>query len=161
VYVEPAGIRKDNEIGQEVEHILSELRAKAQGGDPSFAEFLDASSYPDQVKQRAAFYVEGFNAARKEKIGIAALAQDAQASERINGDHLFSIGNGYDSLVRAMLQPIGSSPEILRLNTVVERVAWKPGGAALDVRYGHEGQRQVVRCRDAPGRPRFERCSRL
>jgi monoamine oxidase len=96
------------------------------------------------VKRRATRYVEGFNAADAGTIGIASLAQDAQAADRIDGDRSFSILNGYDSVPLALLHGIEALDDKLQLNSVVERIAWKPGEATVHVRSALNGRRETL-----------------
>ena len=63
--------------------------------DQSFREFLD--TLPDvapDLKQLATDFVEGFDAARTERISTHALAKDEEASERSEADQSFRISNG-------------------------------------------------------------------
>src|SRR5262249_52763588 len=75
---------------------------------------------------------EGFNAARKEEISVAALAKEMRASDAIDGDSSFRLLEGYDSVIRALA---GAHTDI-RLNSVVESIAWQPGECSVTVRSG-------------------------
>ena len=145
VYLEEGRIR-DSRIGDEVQQLLSDLQAREQpDNDESFADFLARSPYSDEVKRWASAYVEGFNAARKEIISAAALAQDARAAEQIDGERLFSFVNGYDSLINLLSQPIRKGT--LWLGAIVEAVEWEPAKVTLHIRAGASGQRETLRCR--------------
>jgi len=98
--------------------------------DESFVDFVAARDYSEAEKRSAAGYVEGFNAARKERIGVASLAQDARAAAKIDGDASFHVIAGYDSLVRAI------APSDVRLNAVVEAIEWRRGEVAVRVQGG-------------------------
>src|SRR5438093_347135 len=91
---------------------------------------------------RATAYVEGFNAARKEIISVASLAEDARAAEAIDGDHSFRVLAGYESVLLPLVPGTG-----LRLNSIAEAIEWKPGAAAVHVRSALDGHREVVRSR--------------
>ena len=138
---------RDDEIGGRVQQVLSDLRSEAsRSADQTFEQFLNRSTYPDNIKRWAAAYVEGFNAAPKDQIGIAALAQDAQASERIDGDRLFSMESGYDSLLSALTQQMPNLNQSLRLNTIVDHVEWKPGRVTLHTYSPASGRRDTIAC---------------
>jgi monoamine oxidase len=116
-------------------------RAAETGPDRSFQAFLDEASYPAEVKQLATSYVEGFNAARKEIVGIASLTKDAKAADEIGGDQSLRWRNGYDALLRHILTGA------VRLNSVVEHISWRPGSAEIRFRSPVTGHIQTIRCR--------------
>jgi monoamine oxidase len=94
--------------------------------EQSFQEFIEHCDCDAEVKAWATGYVEGFNAARKERISIRSLVEDARASEAIGGERAFRILNGYDRVahwLRAGLDP-GAR---LHLSTVVDSIRWSRG----------------------------------
>jgi monoamine oxidase len=112
------------------DRVLEDIqRCASEERDESFQEFLDRSNYPPRLKRRATAFVEGFNAARREVIGVASLAHDQRASDRIGGDHTFRVRKGYDALVGTLARDVE-----IRLNAVVEAIEWKPGNATLRLR---------------------------
>lgn len=121
-------------------------RVASRGKDRSFASFLKQSSRPEDAKQIAASYVEGFNAARQEIIGIASLAEDARAADEIDGDHSFRFRDGYDSVIGTLVQDIEDLPSKLKLNSIVERIEWRAGSAILHVRSAISGDVETLRC---------------
>ena len=109
--------------------VLEDLaRTVSEEHDETFQSFLDRSGYPPAQKEQAAAFVEGFNAARREVIGVAALARDQRAGDKIEGDRTFRVRGGYDTLIRALAAGVE-----VRLNSVVEVVQWKPGAATVRV----------------------------
>lgn len=116
-------------------------RVAETGPDRSFQAFLDETVYPAEVKQLATSYVEGFNAARKEIVGIASLTKDAKAADEIGGDQSLRWRNGYDALVRQILHGT------VRVNSVVEHVSWRPGSAEIRFRSALTGHAQTIQCR--------------
>lgn len=92
--------------------------------DATLQEFLDRTDINPELKTWVTSYVEGFNAARRERISVLSLLEDTEASGLIQGDRAFRIFSGYDSLVQAML-PSGRAR--LHLNAVVHEVRWRPG----------------------------------
>ena len=148
VYLRAGEINGGEEISKQVEKAVSDVRAAArQHGDESLAQFLAHGSYPDEVKEWAALYVEGFNAARRERIGTAALSEAAEASARVDGDQLFSITAGYDRIPRCMVQPVANFERIVRLGAIVDRIQWQPGKVAVHVRCASGERRETLLCR--------------
>jgi monoamine oxidase len=120
---------------EQMDEITNEMKQVAESGaDPSFFEFIQQVQQPESVKEMATSYVEGFNAAHKERISIASLAQDANAAEQIDGDRNFRIVNGYQALANFLLENSFSNSSRLLLNTVVTAVHWIRGHARIEAR---------------------------
>jgi len=109
-------------------------KAAKNGPDQSFLTFLNATSFPAEAKQLATLYVAGFNAARADEVSIASLAKDAEAADSIDGDHLFRLADGYDSIPHHLLRGVVQWEEKLRLNSVVEAITWQPRVCAVQAR---------------------------
>jgi monoamine oxidase len=117
------------------DRVLEDMQQVAeQGPDQSFADFLEQSTHPEEGKLLASAYVEGFNAARKEVIGIASLAQDSKAADEIGGDSSYRLMNGYDSVAKFLAAGVEDFHSTMRLNAVVDRVEWKAGSATVTFR---------------------------
>jgi monoamine oxidase len=110
--------------------------AAGNGPDETFASFAARAPFDEASKSAATRYVEGFNAARAEVVGIHSLAQEAKASEAIEGNRAFHLPLGYDGIAQALL-PDGAD---LRLQTVVEGVVWRSGEATVHVRSAVSGE---------------------
>ncbi len=125
-------VQRHQDAWQSVTHLMKEMREQVgRGRDESFSSFLERSDQPPAVKELSASFVEGFNAARKEIIGIASLAKDEEAAERIDGDRSFRLLNGYDSIPLHILRGIRDAQSKLRLNTVLTTVEWRAGQVNL------------------------------
>ncbi len=143
IHIENGQVRKEGDAWQLISSVMEDMqKSAAKGKDRTFASFLDQSPHPANAKGLAASYVEGFNAARKERIGIASLAEDAAAAGKIDGDHSFRMKNGYDSLAGHLLE----ATDGLRLNCVVERIDWQPGAATIHMRFRLTGHVRTLRC---------------
>lgn len=143
-------IRGDDDSGEGVDRLMNELVQFAHGGkDMPFSTWLDRTAYPEAVKRRATAFVEGFNAAHKERIGVASLAIDARASEEIGADRNHRLFSGYDGVMRSILAGVRNADSKLRLNRVVERVEWTPGKVAIHARSSATGDVEIVHCRKA------------
>ncbi len=109
--------------------------------DRSFAAFLRESTAPAEAKRRATGFVEGFNAARAEVIGVQSILQDEEAADQIGGDSASRILSGYDSVPRALLPPEAA----LELNAAVTEIRWRPGAVtALTTRRDFSADRAVI-----------------
>lgn len=127
VYSENGKIHEDDEDSEDgFDEIFADMRRRAESGDETFLDFLNHSDYSQQAKRSVTGYVEGFNAARKEIIGIASLAEDAQASDQMGGSHSFRIAGGYDAVPLVLAHGLD-----IRLNSRVERVEWKRGDVSV------------------------------
>jgi monoamine oxidase len=141
---------QDERAWDAIERVMADMRLAAnQGPDRPFSEFLADSVHTEEAKRWATGYVEGFNAARQEIVGIASLAQDAKASEEIGGDRAFRLVNGYEAVPLHLLAGIADPARKLRLNSVVEAIVWQPGAASVHVRHALTGNQKVIRCRRA------------
>jgi monoamine oxidase len=172
VHLKDGKPKSDHDAWETVDRVMTDMqRSASEHEDQTFASFLERSPYPENAKRMATSYVEGFNAARKEVVGIASLAEDAMAADEIDGDRSFRIFNGYDSVLAQLLNSIGGSETKLRLNSIIERIEWKCGAAAVYVRSALTGAVETVRSRrviitvplgvlqatpDSPGSIRFE-----
>ena len=140
--------KMDDDAWESVDRVMSDMqRSASENEDQTFGDFLEQSPYSEDAKRLATSYVEGFNAARKEVVGIASLAEDARAADEIDGDRSFRILNGYDSVPAHLLNGIGEIEAKLRLNSIVETVGWKSGAAVVHVRSALTGAVETVRSR--------------
>ncbi len=134
VHIEDGKPRAAHDAWQLIDRVMKDMeKAASKRGDQTFADFIGRSSHDQEAKRLAVSYVEGFNAAHKEVVGIASLAEDARASHAIGGGGSFRIMNGYDALPLHLLRGIDSTRSKLALNSVVERIDWKPGEAVLHI----------------------------
>ena len=100
--------------------------------DISFAEYLAQKQIPNEEKQSAIGYVEGFNAADHRIISIASLGLQQSAEEAIEGDRLFRIRDGYDRLPHFLAEKLTAADGTLHLNTLVERIDWTPNHVRIE-----------------------------
>jgi monoamine oxidase len=106
----------------------------AAAPEQSFREYLDGSGASSEVRQAATGYVEGFNAARAERISIRALAQADGAADRIEGERGFRLAGGYGQLVAWLWEGIDAARRRLYAGTAVEGVAWRRGHVRITAR---------------------------
>jgi monoamine oxidase len=102
--------------------------------DMSFGEYLKMSVPDASMRESAASYVEGFNAADQNRIGIAALAEQQRAEDAINADRIFRVEDGYEAIPSFLSEQFVRAGGQLFLGTTAHRVAWKRGGVVVSVR---------------------------
>ena len=141
-------VRDDEGLSEAVDRLMDDLvKAGETEEDQPFSEWVASTAYSDAVKQRATSFVEGFNAARRDVIGIASLALDTRASHAIGADRNYRIFQGYDALLQHIFNGVTGANDKLRLNRVVEQVEWKPGSATVHTRSMLTGTVETIRCR--------------
>jgi monoamine oxidase len=108
--------------------LLEELPAVVEReGDMSFAEFLARRKADPADAAQARAYVEGFNAADAERIGIAALARQQQAEDEIDGDRAWRAVDGYDVLPLFLAQRAEQAGVRIVLRAPVTSIEWRAG----------------------------------
>lgn len=100
-------------------------------GDISFAEFLRRRRLPPQKSEAVRAYVESFNAADAERIGIAALARQQRAEEAIEGDVVARPAAGYGALVQWLTRQIEQAGGTILCGRAITRLEWQPGRVIL------------------------------
>ena len=118
----------------EVEQILG--RMNDRGPDQSFADFLKrcCPEASQEAKEWALGYVQGFHAADPELVSVHALVKGTRADDAIEGNRAFHIHGGYQTLLEVWQKQATEFGVSIRLNTVVESIAWKHGHAELAAR---------------------------
>lgn len=148
VHLKAGRVEDAADAWEQVEEITEDMKAvAARGEDPSFGDFIRQSPHSEKARRWATGYVEGFNAAHKELIGVASLALDAHAADAIDGDRNFRIATGYDAVARYFLSGLENLEPRLRLNAVVEAVDWQPGSASVRFRSSLTGSTDAVHAR--------------
>jgi len=141
-------IEGGDDLSEEIDRLFDEMtKFSAKENDMAFSEWLKKTSCSNEVKKRATSFVEGFNAAYGERIGIKSLALDMRASEKIGADRNHRILNGYDAVMQSVLNGVYQANSKLRLNRVVEQITWAPGKATVHVRSRATSDLEIVQCR--------------
>lgn len=132
VHIRDGKVQRHGDAWEPIGQLMADMRKAAdQSGDQPFSAFLQRSSHSAVAKELSASFVEGFNAARKEVIGIASLAKDGRAADQIEGDRSFRLPGGYDALPLTILRGVPEGQSKLRLNTVLIGVEWQAGSVTL------------------------------
>jgi monoamine oxidase len=108
------------------------MQALAGAPEQSFLQFLETYGPDDDLRRQAIGYVEGFNAARAEKISTQSLSAQDTAADRIEGGRAFRLLGGYQSLVDWLWS--GASVDHLQaqFGAVVKNVRWRRGAVEIE-----------------------------
>jgi monoamine oxidase len=123
-----------------VEELLGQLSAVKEREDEPFESFLKRVHADAETKLRATDFVEGFNAAFKNRISVHALARQQEAEEAAGGDRMFRLVAGYDGIATELYREIPRERCRLYLNAPVQRIEWERGA----VRAGRFEAKQVI-----------------
>ena len=146
VHIVEGHVQQASDAWEQMDDITAEMkRVAASGADPVFSHFLKGTAFSDEAKRETTRYVEGFNAADRNIIGVASLALDAQAAESIEGNRNFRFANGYTDFISSFLS--GKMAGQIRLSSIVEAVQWERDHAAVHVRSASTGQRSTITVR--------------
>jgi monoamine oxidase len=118
-------------LGSMVAWAESQPRAR----DVTFAEYLRLRGIDEPSGREARNYVEGFNAADANVIGVQSLAAQQRAEDAIESDRLFRVKLGYEELPGAMAADVRLAGGVVLLRRVVRRIAWRRGSIEV---YGVE-----------------------
>ncbi len=120
----PNGALKRRDFWAELAQVFDRL--PTSGPDESFARFLDSLALPADQRRLVIDFVEGFDAARVDRISAQALAIAERAAEQIEGDRQFRLVEGYGALVEWLAGQLQSRGAAVVLNAVVQGLRWKP-----------------------------------
>jgi monoamine oxidase len=129
-YASDGKLSEPEELFSRVDQIFARM------GDPSlpdqsFADFLEWVDGDPEAVSLARAYVEGFNAARAERISIHALAAEIRAGEAIDGDRSFRVEAGYDRVAEWLWTECRLSVTSLHLERVATTVHWARGNVEI------------------------------
>ena len=134
---------KSDGFWEEIDRIFAKLPKR--GRDLSFAEFLEQPSVraSRDVKQLALSFVEGFDAARADRISAQALRADQEAADEIDESKNFRIINGYDALPNCLLSQLDARRSNLRLGMIATEVRWQKGRVSVTARDAADGGEEI------------------
>jgi monoamine oxidase len=122
-------VAKSGEFWSKTEAVMDEL-ANYRDRDESFAEFLEQYSRKHEaydVRSMATLFVEGFHAARAERISVQGLVKTNEAAAAIDDHKQFRPQTGYLPLAQWLHDEAVAHGASFRFETVVETVTWSPG----------------------------------
>jgi monoamine oxidase len=111
--------------------------------DMSFSDYLSASPVDAADGASAGNYVEGFNAADRDRISIASLAQQQCAEDAIDADRLFRIAAGYAELMHFLSTEFTSAGGELILGAPVRTIEWSHGAVQVKTAAGANATRTL------------------
>jgi monoamine oxidase len=132
-YAQAGKLAERHDLWPKMDQIFSRL-ARGTAPDQTFAQFLKGINADSEAKRMATSYVEGFDAARADRISVRALAQEMQAEQAIDGDRAFRIREGYDRLAQWLCDGCVARSVALHLETVVTSVRWRRGRVEAEAR---------------------------
>lgn len=115
-------------LWREMEKLMEKI--DADSADKSFAKFLAGQKVPDSTKRLATNFVQGFDAANPERIGVHGLvAGEDEASDP--GEHQFRIQRGYSALVEFLEQKAKNLGVKFEMNAAAKTIQWKAGSVKI------------------------------
>jgi len=146
-YFENRKLSRSDDFWAKIEGLNDKVQPA--GPDQSLKDFL--SSLPDDEETRrakdiAVRYVEGFHAARIDRIGIHGLIKANEAADAIEGDKSFRFLDGYNALAQALRAEAEANGAMIHLNTVVKEIRWSGDGVEA-VFEGENGDRSFAASR--------------
>jgi monoamine oxidase len=107
------------------------------GPDQTFASWLATSNVPEDSRQALTGYVEGFNAADADRIGIHSLGAQQSAEDASEGDRSWHILGGYSQLTDHLAARVTELHGDIRLNTEVLAIRWSPQSVTVETSQGN------------------------
>jgi protoporphyrinogen oxidase len=132
-----------------IEEMTQWMKNQPRGSDVSFVEYLRSHAVDPLAARAASNYVEGFNAADREHISVAALAKQQAAEDAIAADHLFRIEAGYAALPNFLAEKFLAAGGTLILEEPVKTIVWKRGAVSVETTSAggdrqHHAKRAVI-----------------
>lgn len=124
-YFDNGKISKSHDFWKEIESLMDQMKSsKADQSVRDFLEELPDDEETARAKAMVTRYVEGFQAAETDRIGVRGLVVFNEAADSIEGDASFRFENGYDSLMQALRAEGESYGARFHLNTIVKKILW-------------------------------------
>jgi monoamine oxidase len=129
------GDEQQKKSGRVLDGLKEFLAAQPRDSDATFDEYLKIRSIDAATAQTATNYVEGFNAADKNRIGIAGLNKQQQAEAAIDADRIFRVRTGYAGIPSFLARQFERAGGNLILSTAAHTVRWKTGSVIVEARH--------------------------
>jgi monoamine oxidase len=118
-------------IWDKVGKVMDRINPRAP--DCSFREFIDKQKLDERTRRLMLAFVQGFDAARPERISARALLAAERSAEKMSGDAQARVNEGYSALVQFFEKEIRSRGGTLVTNALVRRIRWKTGAVEVIV----------------------------
>ena len=122
-------LTESGDFWSELDEIMSRME-RSKAPDQSFQEFIEACCREEkwrEAKAVATAYVEGFHAARTERISVRGLTKTNEAANGIDGDKQFRLLSGYSRVAGWLHERLNPQTARVHLGTIVREVRWRPG----------------------------------
>ncbi len=113
--------------------VLEELR-DYKGPDVGFAEYVKGKALPAEERAAVVGYVEGFNAADAQRIGVHGLAAQQAAEDAIEGERVWHVRGGYGQLADYLAAKVRELGAEIRLGETMRELEWGPGRVRVTTR---------------------------
>ncbi len=116
-----SALHKQGDSQGQFENVYEAMR---EAPEQTFASFIANPRFDEETRQAITAYVEGVNAAAKERLSTGFVLE---AEAALDIDRSFRLPGGYDGIVNWLWQGIDPRLAELRLNTEVGAVRWRKG----------------------------------
>jgi monoamine oxidase len=128
-----APVQWDGEdVGSTLGSMVTWAESQPDGRDVTFNEYLRLRGIDEANAREARHYVEGFNAADANIIGVQSLAVQQRAEDAIEAERLFRVKLGYEELPKKMAADVRLAGGVMLLGHVVRRITWRRGAIEID-----------------------------
>ena len=124
-YFDNGKISKSHDFWKSIENLMD--RMKSSQSDQSVRDFLKGLPDDEETARAKAMvtrYIEGFQAADINRVGMRGLIAFNDASDSIEGDTSFRFENGYDSVMQALRAEAESYGARFHLRAIVKKIHW-------------------------------------
>jgi monoamine oxidase len=128
--LQPCGEEQRDSFGV-LRQMAQWLERNSPQADLSFESYLRAAQIEATAANRAAGYVEGFNAADRSIISVAALIRQQQAEDQLQGDRIFHLSTGYDALPGFLADRLRQYGGTITLGSRVRQITWRRGSVTV------------------------------
>lgn len=124
-----------------------EAAGRVESHDISFEELLATyfqGEDREEIRRLATAYVEGFHAARAERLSSRWLARTEQAAD-LEGEQQFRVLNGFGAIAERLYEEIKILGGRVHLNTIVNEIRWDGGQVVIQAQSSTGFKRESFR----------------
>src|SRR5262249_51021613 len=128
------GRLKAADLWTKIDEIISRIDPRQP--DRSFAHFLAREKLRPDDRALLRGFVEGFDAARVERIGAHGLLAAQRCADRMEGDWQGRVREGYGALINYLAREARAAGARLVRNATVKSLRWSTGSVEVGWRQG-------------------------
>jgi monoamine oxidase len=128
------GKLKPVNIWGKVGEVMNQINPRTP--DCSFQEFIAKQKLNDRTRRLMTMFVEGFDAAHTERIGVHGLLKGERSAEKMEGDWQGRVNEGYSALIAFFENEIRARGGTLVKEALARRIRWKRGSVDITVHRG-------------------------